>query len=135
MDTVWLSEALGLHITSQMGGCGQEGTTYPESLRELIEVARTDPSLKLPSIFPTQPEAKRSGLCDWPSLPGTVCANLSCLGQGVGKEYVQALPLSPDPLPLFSEQETPDHFKRSLDQACCRSKFGLGLGPCMSRYS
>lgn len=78
VDTSWLSEALGLHIISQTGGRDQMGTTYPESLRELMEVARTDPSLNLPSIFLTQPGAKHSGLCDWTSLPGTVCGNLSC---------------------------------------------------------
>lgn len=53
----------------------------------------------------------------------------------MGLEYVQALPLSPDPSPLISEQETPDHFKRSLARACCRSKSILGLRPRVSRYS
>lgn len=33
VDAAWLSEALDLHITSQMGDGGQEGTTCPESLR------------------------------------------------------------------------------------------------------
>lgn len=41
----------------------------------------------------------------------------------MGKKIVQALPLFPGSSPLTAEQETSAHFKRSLDQACCRSKF------------
>lgn len=68
MDTVWPSEALHLHITSQMGDGGQEGTTCPESLRDLVEVTRRDPSLPLSRVLLTQLMAKCSGPCDWPSL-------------------------------------------------------------------